>query len=151
MLITTPNASRSHWNLQNQHAQSSKIPKMKWRKFRTRISILVSYYNHWIFSWKVLRSRIIFSCNTKYHTDYHFHLGDGGQIENIVLVQPQSVKLKIRPGSSQGVKFKIGQSPEYPLDLYFLLDLSWSMENTTKTVAEKGLCLTIKKKFNDDL
>ena len=86
----------------------------------------------------------IFLYNTKYHIDSHFHLGDGGQIENIVLVQPQSVKLKIRPGSSQGVKFKIGQSPEYPLDLYFLLDLSWSMENTTKTVAEKGLCLTIK-------
>ena len=88
--------------------------------------------------------RPIFLCHTKYHIDSHFHLGDGGQIENIVLVQPQSVKLKIRPGSSQGVKFKIGQSPEYPLDLYFLLDLSWSMENTTKTVAEKGLCLNIK-------
>ena len=138
MLTTTPNASRSHWNLPNPNAQSSKIPKMKWRKFRTRISILVSYYNHSTFSWKV------FSCHTKYHIDSHFHLGDGGQIENIVLVQPQSVKLKIRPGSSQGVKFKIGQSPEYPLDLYFLLDLSWSMENTTKTVAEKGLCLNIK-------
>ena len=88
--------------------------------------------------------RPISLCNTKYYIDSHFHLGDGGQIENIVLVQPQHVKLKIRPGSSQGVKFKIGQSPEYPLDLYFLLDLSWSMENTTKTVAEKGLCLTIK-------
>ena len=68
-------------------------------------------------------------------------LGTVGNTNNIVLVQPQEVKVKIRPGSSVPINFRIGQSRQYPLDLYFLLDLSWSMENTTKTVAEKGLAI----------
>ena len=70
-----------------------------------------------------------------------FILGVNGQIDDIILVQPQGVKIKLRPGSSQKINFRIGQSPEYPLDLYFLLDLSWSMENTTKTVADKGISI----------
>ena len=73
-------------------------------------------------------------------------LGTVGNTDNIVLVQPQAVNVKVRPGSAVQLDFRIGQSRQYPLDLYFLLDLSWSMENTTKTVAEKGLSI---KTFNN--
>ena len=58
--------------------------------------------------------------------------------ENIVLIQPQRVQMKLRPGSSQSLKYTVGQSHQYPLDLYFLLDLSWSMNKTRNTVATKG-------------
>ena len=58
--------------------------------------------------------------------------------QNIVLIQPQRVKMKLRPGSSQHLQFRVGQSRQYPLDLYFLLDLSWSMNKTRNTVATKG-------------
>lgn len=59
-------------------------------------------------------------------------------LDNIVLIQPQDVKIKVRPGSSKAFNFKIGQSIQYPLDLYFLIDFSWSMEKAKETVAEKG-------------
>ena len=65
-------------------------------------------------------------------------LGTADNLENIVLIQPQNVKIKVRPGSSVPLNFKIGQSIQYPLDLYFLLDFSWSMEKAKETVAEKG-------------
>ena len=65
--------------------------------------------------------------------------GVNDNAENIVLIRPQKVIMKLRPGSSQSLKFRIGQSRQYPLDLYFLLDLSWSMNRTRNTVANKGM------------
>ena len=58
--------------------------------------------------------------------------------QNIVLIQPQRMSMKLRPGSPQRLQFRVGQSRQYPLDLYFLLDLSWSMNKTRNTVATKG-------------
>ena len=66
------------------------------------------------------------------------NLGTAESLDNIVLIQPQNVNIKVRPGSSVPLNFKIGQSIQYPLDLYFLLDFSWSMEKAKQTVAEKG-------------
>ena len=35
-------------------------------------------------------------------------------------------------------KFKVAQSSQYPVDLYFLLDLSWSMNKSRNHIAEMG-------------
>ena len=69
---------------------------------------------------------------------FFINTGTAENLENIVLIQPQNVKIRIRPGSSVPLNFRIGQSIQYPLDLYFLLDFSWSMEKAKETVAEKG-------------
>ena len=37
----------------------------------------------------------------------------------------------------QTISFKTGQSKKYPLDLYFLLDLSWSMQKSRNNFAEQ--------------
>ena len=58
--------------------------------------------------------------------------------DNLVLIQPQSTKVKLRLYEPQSVKFSIGQSKQYPLDLYFLLDYSFSMNQTLNTVASQG-------------
>ena len=58
-------------------------------------------------------------------------------LDNSVLIKPQGVNLKLRPGQSQDVKFTIGQSDQYPVDLYFLFDLSFTMESSRNTLAEQ--------------
>ena len=34
--------------------------------------------------------------------------------------------------------FQVAQSSQYPVDLYFLLDLSWSMNKSRNHIAEMG-------------
>ncbi len=60
--------------------------------------------------------------------------------ENIVLIAPQSATVSLRPLDRVGhrIEFEIAQSSEYPVDLYFLLDLSWSMETSRANFAEQG-------------
>jgi hypothetical protein len=62
--------------------------------------------------------------------------------DNIVLIAPQAATVSVRPldQSNEGhrVEFEIAQSSQYPVDLYFLLDLSWSMEDSRATFAEQG-------------
>ena len=76
--------------------------------------------------------------NSKCFFIFFINSGTAENLENIVLIQPQNVKIRVRPGSSVPLNFRIGQSIQYPLDLYFLLDFSWSMEKAKETVAEKG-------------
>ena len=54
------------------------------------------------------------------------------------LIQPQKIRLKLRPGAEQDIPIRIGQSKDYPVDLYFLLDLSFSMNESRNTLAEQG-------------
>ena len=60
--------------------------------------------------------------------------------EDIVQISPQQIKLNLRPEELRGhsFSFSIGQSKQYPLDLYFLLDLSWSMKSSRDNFAEQG-------------
>ena len=54
------------------------------------------------------------------------------------LIQPQEIELKLRPGIPQEISFTIGQSVDYPVDLYFLFDLSFSMNKSRYTFAEQS-------------
>ena len=45
----------------------------------------------------------------------------------IVLTQPQRVKLELRLGETQSFNLTSSPAPGYPLDLYLLMDLSYSM------------------------
>lgn len=60
--------------------------------------------------------------------------------EDIVLVQPQRVGVKVRPRSQKphSLPVTIGMSKQYPLDMYFLMDLSYSMNATRTNVADQG-------------
>ncbi len=53
------------------------------------------------------------------------NLEDAESGEEIIQISPQRVKLRLRPGATQRLDFRIAQSSEYPVDIYFLLDLSW--------------------------
>ena len=55
-----------------------------------------------------------------------------------MLIQPQSMRMDLRLQEKQSLGFRLGQSKQYPLDLYFLLDFSNSMRQTLDNVANQG-------------
>jgi hypothetical protein len=61
-------------------------------------------------------------------------------------IKPQRVSLKIRPGQSATFDLKIKPAPNFPLDLYFLMDFSYSMKNDLNKM--KSLALDISEVLN---
>ncbi|XP_043111850.1 integrin beta-1b.2 isoform X2 [Puntigrus tetrazona] len=63
---------------------------------------------------------------------------DGGQILNeITQIQPQKLTLNLRSGESQKFTLKFKRAQDYPIDLYFLMDLSNpNLENVKNLVTE---------------
>ncbi|XP_049979493.1 integrin beta-6 [Alexandromys fortis] len=57
---------------------------------------------------------------------------------DIVQISPQSVVLTLRPGGEQTVQVQVRQTEDYPVDLYYLMDLSASMDDDLNTIKELG-------------
>lgn len=51
-----------------------------------------------------------------------------------VQIQPQKVHLTIKPRQSRKIEFKYRPARNYPLDLYYLMDLTWSMKDDKETL-----------------
>lgn len=58
-----------------------------------------------------------------------------------VQVQPQRIRLRLRPGENYRVTMKYGQAKDYPVDLYYLMDLSASMQPYRDKLSKLGLKL----------
>ncbi|XP_050418520.1 integrin beta-1 [Patella vulgata] len=52
---------------------------------------------------------------------------DGDKGKQPVQVQPQEINLKVRPNQPVDLKLVFKQAANYPVDIYFLLDMSYSM------------------------
>ncbi|XP_004835941.1 integrin beta-6 isoform X1 [Heterocephalus glaber] len=61
---------------------------------------------------------------------------------DIVQIVPQSLILKLRPGSEQTLQVQVRQTEDYPVDLYYLMDLSASMNDDLNTIKELGSLLS---------
>lgn len=57
---------------------------------------------------------------------------------NAVQITPQKVELKLRVGESHTFKFHYGVVEDYPVDLYYIMDLSMSMNNHKKRLSMLG-------------
>ncbi len=57
---------------------------------------------------------------------------------DFVLVSPQRIKLKLRPGLDFEFRLEVAQAKQYPLDLYYLMDLSNSMSDDKDTIVRLG-------------
>ncbi|XP_055375847.1 integrin beta-nu [Condylostylus longicornis] len=55
-----------------------------------------------------------------------------------VQVRPQKLKLKLVKGKSQQFKMTYRLARNYPLDLYFLMDSTWSMKDDKETLIKLG-------------
>jgi integrin beta 1 len=59
-------------------------------------------------------------------------------VEKFIQISPQYMKLKLRVGQEEEVKFSIAQALEYPVDLYYLMDLSNSMSDDRDNIVKLG-------------
>lgn len=64
--------------------------------------------------------------------------GDPSGAQRIVQVAPQRVSLKLRARSSYNVIMSYTQAENYPLDLYYLMDLSRSMMDDKEILSQMG-------------
>ncbi|XP_026565768.1 integrin beta-1 [Pseudonaja textilis] len=66
--------------------------------------------------------------------------------EDITQIQPQQVMLKLRKGEPQTFSLKFKRAEDYPIDLYYLMDLSYSMKDDLENVKSLGTSLMSKMK-----
>uniref|UniRef100_A0A4D5R9L8 Integrin beta n=1 Tax=Scolopendra viridis TaxID=118503 RepID=A0A4D5R9L8_SCOVI len=62
----------------------------------------------------------------------------GGKPENIIQISPQEVNLSLRPNQPFELALQFRQAEDYPVDLYYLMDLSKSMEDDKDKLAQLG-------------
>ncbi|XP_026495525.2 integrin beta-nu [Vanessa tameamea] len=54
--------------------------------------------------------------------------------EAVVQIQPQKIRLSLKPRETRKIKFSYRPAKNYPLDLYYLMDLTWSMKDDKETL-----------------
>uniref|UniRef100_A0A8C7K1Y3 Integrin beta n=1 Tax=Oncorhynchus kisutch TaxID=8019 RepID=A0A8C7K1Y3_ONCKI len=63
--------------------------------------------------------------------------------EDITQVQPQKLTLSLRSGEPQSFNLKFKRAEDYPIDLYYLMDLSYSMKDDLENVKNLGTHLML--------
>jgi len=61
-----------------------------------------------------------------------------GNEMDAVQIRPQRIRLRLKPNSPYILKLQFRQAVDYPVDLYYLMDLSKSMEDDKAKLAELG-------------
>ena len=61
---------------------------------------------------------------------------------DVTQISPQKLTLRLRPGHEETIQIKVRQSEDYPIDLYYLMDLSASMDDDLNTIKELGSTLS---------
>lgn len=57
---------------------------------------------------------------------------------SVVQIRPQKVVINIRPKDTVSFQIQVGQPVNYPVDLYYLMDLSFSMADDKNKLSELG-------------
>ena len=58
----------------------------------------------------------------------------GSSEKDLTLVKPQRVQVTLTPNQPATVDIQFKQAVDYPVDLYYLMDLSYTMKNDQKTL-----------------
>lgn len=61
-----------------------------------------------------------------------------GRTEKIVQISPQRISLKLRINEPRRIKFAYAQAEDYPIDLYYLMDLSQTMKDDKEKLSTLG-------------
>lgn len=64
--------------------------------------------------------------------------GSGQRPYDVVQIMPQKVSLSLRPGDQTWFGLQVRQVEDYPVDLYYLMDLSLSMKDDLDTIRNLG-------------
>lgn len=66
--------------------------------------------------------------------------------EELVQVFPQEISMKLRPGQTETITLDILQAEDFPVDLYYLMDLSDSMKDDLESLRTLGSTLASEMK-----
>ncbi|KAK9410663.1 integrin beta-6 [Crotalus adamanteus] len=71
-------------------------------------------------------------------------LSDGPQINGseVTQISPQKITVFLRPGNEETIQINVRQTEDCPVDLYYLMDLSASMNDDLQTIKELGSILS---------
>ncbi|XP_012670009.2 integrin beta-3-like [Clupea harengus] len=61
-----------------------------------------------------------------------------GSTMDVTQIQPQKLHITLRPGDSKRFTVKVRQVEDYPVDLYYLMDLSYSMNDDLRSLRMLG-------------
>ena len=64
-------------------------------------------------------------------------VAEEGEETKFVQISPQRIHLKLRLGEKRRISFKVAHAKKYPVDLYYLMDLSNSMSDDRDTVVSR--------------
>ncbi|KAH8420291.1 hypothetical protein KR009_008821 [Drosophila setifemur] len=78
------------------------------------------------------------SSSSFYSSGSEYSAGWSASSGEIVQIKPQSVKLKLRINQKHDLKVSYTQAEGYPVDLYYLMDLSKSMEDDKAKLSALG-------------
>ncbi|XP_078460523.1 integrin beta-6-like [Lampetra fluviatilis] len=67
-----------------------------------------------------------------------------GSSSSIIQMSPQKISLRLRPGSRETFQVEVEQLEGYPVDLYYLMDLSASMFDDLQNIKSLGTTLATK-------
>ncbi|XP_075032992.1 integrin beta-3 [Mixophyes fleayi] len=70
--------------------------------------------------------------------------GTGGETAEITQMTPQKIALYLRPDDSKSFTVKVRQVEDYPVDIYYLMDLSYSMKDDLESIQTLGTRLAEK-------
>ncbi|XP_064183464.1 integrin beta-6 isoform X1 [Anguilla rostrata] len=69
-------------------------------------------------------------------------VGQRNDSDNFTQMSPQRISLKLRPGSKVTFKINVQQTKDYPVDIYYLMDLSASMIDDLEKIKDLGSTLS---------
>ncbi|KAM9342952.1 integrin beta-5 isoform 2-T2 [Pholidichthys leucotaenia] len=69
--------------------------------------------------------------------------GSGSSRYQVVQIMPQKISLSLRPGEQTWFTLQVRQVEDYPVDLYYLMDLSLSMKDDLDTIRNLGTQLAL--------
>ncbi|KAM4687167.1 integrin beta-3-like, partial [Rhinophrynus dorsalis] len=70
--------------------------------------------------------------------------GSGADSKEITQITPQRIELHLRPDDSKIFTLQVRQVEDYPVDIYYLMDLSYSMRDDLEKIQTLGTNLTEK-------
>ncbi|KAG8447023.1 hypothetical protein GDO86_014464 [Hymenochirus boettgeri] len=70
------------------------------------------------------------------------HKGSDGDTREIIQMAPQKIELHLRPDDSKTFTVQVRQVEDYPVDIYYLMDLSYSMKDDLIRIQSLGTSLS---------
>uniref|UniRef100_A0A8C3SA06 Integrin beta n=1 Tax=Chelydra serpentina TaxID=8475 RepID=A0A8C3SA06_CHESE len=74
----------------------------------------------------------------RHHVLEDLPLSDSAERETVTQLAPQKIALWLRPGEQHSFSVRFKRAEGYPVDVYYLMDLSYSMKDDLENIKKLG-------------